>query len=632
MLPSGSRNAAASGSGLSTAGPASYAVAVPLVGLAAAAGTLLGLWLGRAEGARKTARPALPAPSQCPASGVVYSGKLPASLMPVTWIFIGNHLANLDFLKTRVADGGGAADTLRGYPVRLRRDAGYMRAWGHHNARFLGDQTASAVFRLPDAEKARAHDMVGVLLPFRDTLVLSPAFRECLYPVPFGHVDWLGWTSAPLAPSDTVQVFAVEVARAAPASLSLPILQSHVDLLVTGVLVHGDDFAAEWLSEIQWWWTEEPPPADGAGAADAGASGGEFVCYYLNDRMEARRPWVKQPLAPAIDQLLAGVTHAPGRVIEQRAYMSCYAARHRGRRDNGGYAVIGPDAPTSPTSAPPPAAADRERPTGLEVVPCPPPSQRRAAPRVVNNFLIGFGSIIQTASRAASDPQASDAAPCRISAAWGYVREWNFQAPTAQICALGLRKTRPGEAGATINGVVFPAPDDLSEFDRRENGYMRVPVPRGMIEMLSWHTLPGDANVYVYVPYAPRVVQKYGMDPATGYPRCCGAEAPEGLDWATEAPGLGLEPPSLEFPILQTYVDVCLTGCLEYGEGFAKEFIETTFLWSPCWLNERPLSRRPWVHQKQYVAIDRLLRDHVGEVYKCRKLESDYATLFGHGH
>jgi hypothetical protein len=54
------------------------------------------------------------------------------------------------------------------------------------------------------------------------------------------------------------------------------------------------------------------------------------------------------------------------------------------------------------------------------VAPCP---RRRAS-----NFLVGFGSIIQTDSRRASDPSATDSAPCRISADFGYVREWNFQA------------------------------------------------------------------------------------------------------------------------------------------------------------------------------------------------------------
>ena len=42
-------------------------------------------------------------------------------------------------------------------------------------------------------------------------------------------------------------------------------------------------------------------------------------------------------------------------------------------------------------------------------------------------LLVGFGSIIQTDSRRASDPSATDAAPCRISADFGYVRSGIFR-------------------------------------------------------------------------------------------------------------------------------------------------------------------------------------------------------------
>ena len=203
--------------------------------------------------------------------------------------------------------------------------------------------------------------------------------------------------------------------------------------------------------------------------------------------------------------------------------------------------------------------------------------------------------------------------------------ERNFQASTAQICALGLRRAAPGERGASINGVLFPAPDDLAAFDARENGYARVEVAREHVELLGWHVLPAAARVFVYVPYAPAVVRRYGSDPATGLPRCSGAAPPPGL-LPSEAPGLGLVGPSVEFPILQSYVDVCVSGCLEHGEEFAREFIRTTFLWSPYWLNERELARRPWLHQRQYVKIDALLREEVPEYFKHRKLESEYAV------
>jgi hypothetical protein len=65
------------------------------------------------------------------------------------------------------------------------------------------------------------------------------------------------------------------------------------------------------------------------------------------------------------------------------------------------------------------------------------------------------------------------------------------------------------------------------------------------------------------------------------------------------------------YPICQTYVDVVIGGCLEWGgEKFAKELIMSTSGWSDCFLNDAPLSRRPWLHRKQYRAIDKVLSDH----------------------
>ena len=60
----------------------------------------------------------------------------------------------------------------------------------------------------------------------------------------------------------------------------------------------------------------------------------------------------------------------------------------------------------------------------------------------------------------------------------------------------------------------------------------------------------------------------------------------------------------------------------------AREFVETTFKWSPFWLNERELARRPWLRNQQYIQIDRLLAEEVPDYFRYRKLESEYATLF----
>jgi len=478
------------------------------------------------------------------------------------------------------------------YPARMHKSAGFMRAWGSHGKRNLGEQTTSNITFVGRGSE-RAHAMAGVLVPFKDKSLLPRPLAKQFTPVPWEEFDWLSWPNKP-AGVTTVAVMSMDLENFKPATFDMPILQTHIDLIVSGALRHGKEFAAEWLDTIQWW------------TADDG------VAFYLNDREQARRPWAKNPRAREIDDLLA--EHPPCNVLSQRSHLSSYGlVAMRSSKD-------------SPLGSRLASAAQLLR-KGAEGPPPPPLATRRK----VTNFLIGFGSIIQTASRAGSDPGAVDAAPCRIKASWGYVREWNFQASTAQICALGLRRVRPGEVGATINGVLFPAADDLTAFDARENGYQRVEVALDQVELLSWHTLPSDANIFVYVPYAPSVVAKYGVDPSTGLTRCSGAAPPDGLR-ADEAAGLGLVGPSVKYPILQTYVDVCITGCLEYGEAFAREFIATTFLWSAYWLNERELARRPWLHQKQYVKIDALLKEGVPEHFRHRKLESEYATYFTDEH
>ena len=90
------------------------------------------------------------------------------------------------------------------------------------------------------------------------------------------------------------------------------------------------------------------------------------------------------------------------------------------------------------------------------------------------------------------------------------------------------------------------------------------------------------------------------------------------------------QPPSREYPILQSYIDVCLSGCLEFGEDFAREFLETTFEWSQFRINDRVLARRPWIHCPNYAEIDRFLEKFPKEenVVHNRKLAVEYAALF----
>src|ERR1700710_1828028 len=51
--------------------------------------------------------------------------------------------------------------------------------------------------------------------------------------------------------------------------------------------------------------------------------------------------------------------------------------------------------------------------------------------------------------------------------------------------------------------------------------------------------------------------------------------------------------PTAEFPMGQSYVDICIHGCLEVegkyptAAGFTQDFIATTDEWSKFWVNDR---------------------------------------------
>ena len=175
------------------------------------------------------------------------------------------------------------------------------------------------------------------------------------------------------------------------------------------------------------------------------------------------------------------------------------------------------------------------------------------------------------------------------------------------------------------------------------------------------------AKVWVYVPYAPAVVEKYGVDAATGLPRCSGPDPPPGL--TNEGGGQRARAPAAlrvvsDSPDLHRRVPV---GLLRARRGlragvriddvrqaapiiypythplvllihpprfiiiviviFVSLRSPNRFKWTPYWLSERELAR-PWVHQRQYVQIDRILAEHVPRYFLHRKLESEYATLF----
>ena len=195
------------------------------------------------------------------------------------------------------------------------------------------------------------------------------------------------------------------------------------------------------------------------------------------------------------------------------------------------------------------------------------------------SFIFGYGSLVNRQSRASSstpDTFMHDAIPATVvpSDRLSLRRMWNFRSAKGGFTALGLRIMDTKEDGIPINGVIYPvATADLPELKRREVGYDMHELSRLDVVMDGWQVLPNDARIYVFVPQ-PRF---------------------DAL-------------PDAEFPMLQSYIDICILGFLDYGKDYARRFIESTDGWSHHWLDDRLLPRRPWVYQPKWGVVDEMLQ------------------------
>ena len=225
------------------------------------------------------------------------------------------------------------------------------------------------------------------------------------------------------------------------------------------------------------------------------------------------------------------------------------------------------------------------------------PAWARVSPSdLPTQFLLGYGSLIDADSRAGTAGARLDGISVRVAAEFGWRRVWNLVAGSG-FTALGLEPSDADAPPESINCVLFPvdAPT-LAKFDRREMGYDRVAVPGALVQSLSWMRMPQNGTFYIYVP----------------------------------KPGARRTRPDADHPIVQSYVDLVLSGALAYGEPFAREVVETTFGWDTFWLNDRPFARRPWMANPAAGTIDRLLSTTppAQAAFAKRLFSEDYAARY----
>ncbi|MBC3764786.1 gamma-glutamylcyclotransferase [Neptunicella marina] len=185
------------------------------------------------------------------------------------------------------------------------------------------------------------------------------------------------------------------------------------------------------------------------------------------------------------------------------------------------------------------------------------------------HYLLGYGSLLSTHSRTQYSQLSEQAEPVTLT---GWQRSWITQNPQEKQSHVGAI----ANVNAAMNGVLIKVPHIDDNLRQREKDYRFSQVATEQITLLSGEPIELDAPVMI-----------------------C-----ESL--------LILEANS-DHPVMQSYVDTCLVGCLEAGgETFARQFIETTCTWNQHWLNDRqnPLyPRRAIATGRQMELIDQLLAE-----------------------
>lgn len=200
------------------------------------------------------------------------------------------------------------------------------------------------------------------------------------------------------------------------------------------------------------------------------------------------------------------------------------------------------------------------------------------------NYIFGYGSLIESESRLRTTPKTINIYPAIIK---GLKRGW-----FARTGGNSLSTTFLGciiENESITNGIIYKVnEDEIEKIDSREKGYSRKLINVSNIQFLCDFK---DTNVKVWV-----------------Y-----------LNEFDNLEELKKNLPNKDFPVVQSYVDICINGCLEIEANFekAKEanftqmFIQTTKYWNEFWANDRIYPRRAFIYRPNANTIDGYLKTYL---------------------
>ena len=203
-------------------------------------------------------------------------------------------------------------------------------------------------------------------------------------------------------------------------------------------------------------------------------------------------------------------------------------------------------------------------------------------------YVFTYGSLMEYASRTRSVPSALYVYPVEVK---GMKRGWfeqNHESKSIEPTYLGAISVK--DEKEICNGVIFAVDkDELKKLIDREKNYDLEDIDLDRIEFLDHRGGFTHKDVKIYF------FKSRNPNPATP-----------------------------QFPIVQSYVDICVSGCLQVEKNFAipkeksfvKKFFKTTVGWDGTWFNDRIYPWRPFIYVPNATAIDEAIKEGLeGENY-----------------
>ncbi len=195
-------------------------------------------------------------------------------------------------------------------------------------------------------------------------------------------------------------------------------------------------------------------------------------------------------------------------------------------------------------------------------------------------YIVGYGSLMHEKSKRYTGDKVGDGVPVEVK---GFKRVWgvrsHYQPGTTFLGAIKSSKKH------IINGALFcvDSDEELKNFDMREKGYTRILLDNSDIKILEKNNNYDFSHAKI---------------------------------WIYSIKGR-LLPPSYNYPIVQSYVDLYIHGCIELEKkyeikDFANKCVNETYgwpkKWSKVWQNDRIYPRRPYIYEKYAFLIDDMLK------------------------